>query len=58
MSDVRTGIQPAVREELEKLGTAAGVKSIALTTNAEGKVTGGTWIGTDGKSNVITVTGV
>lgn len=34
----------------------AGVKSIALTTNADGKVTGGTWVDTANKSTAITVT--
>ncbi len=34
----------------------AGVKSIALTTNADGKVTGGTWVDTKNKSTAITVT--
>ncbi|OUB11286.1 hypothetical protein BK708_11900 [Bacillus thuringiensis serovar yunnanensis] len=33
-----------------------GVKSISLTVDSAGKITGGTWIGTDDKSNAITIT--
>ncbi|MCQ6530587.1 collagen-like protein [Bacillus mycoides] len=33
-----------------------GVKSISLTVDSAGKLTGGTWIGTDDKSNAITIT--
>lgn len=36
--------------------TGVGVKSIALTTDADGKVTGGTLTTTDNKTSVITVT--
>lgn len=32
-----------------------GVRSISLTKDANGAITGGTWVGTDGKSNPITV---
>ncbi|ANS46143.1 hypothetical protein BM86_35545 [Bacillus thuringiensis] len=32
-----------------------GVKSISLTVDSAGKITGGTWIGTDDKSNAITI---
>lgn len=32
-----------------------GVKSITLTKNASGAITGGTWVGTDNKSNTITI---
>lgn len=36
--------------------TGVGVKSIALTTDADGKVTGGTLTTTDNKTSAITVT--
>ncbi|MGH0792037.1 collagen-like protein [Bacillus cereus] len=32
-----------------------GVKSISVTVDTAGKITGGTWIGTDDKSNPITI---
>jgi len=32
-----------------------GVKSITLTKNTSGDITGGTWVGTDNKSNTITI---
>ncbi|EKS8368579.1 collagen-like protein [Bacillus thuringiensis] len=32
-----------------------GVKSISLTVDGTGKLTGGTWIGTDDKSNAIAI---
>ncbi|MDF9627092.1 collagen-like protein [Bacillus cereus] len=32
-----------------------GVKSISLAVDGAGKITGGTWIGTDDKSNSITI---
>lgn len=32
-----------------------GVKSISVTVDTTGKITGGTWIGTDDKSNPITI---
>ncbi|MBG9614882.1 collagen-like protein [Bacillus cereus] len=39
-----------------KNGTnGVGVKSIPFTVDGAGKVTGGTWIGTDDKSNSITI---
>lgn len=39
-----------------KNGTnGVGVKSISVTVDTAGKITGGTWIGTDDKSNPITI---
>ncbi|MDF9622609.1 collagen-like protein [Bacillus cereus] len=39
-----------------KNGTnGVGVKSISFTVDGAGKITGGTWIGTDDKSNSITI---
>ncbi|MGR5866961.1 collagen-like protein [Bacillus cereus] len=39
-----------------KNGTnGVGVKSISLAVDGAGKITGGTWIGTDDKSNPITI---
>ena len=32
-----------------------GVKSISFTVDGTGKITGGTWIGTDDKSNSMTI---
>ncbi|MHB0798273.1 collagen-like protein [Bacillus thuringiensis] len=32
-----------------------GVKSISVTVDTAGKITGGTWIGTDDKTNPITI---
>ncbi|MBG9616815.1 collagen-like protein [Bacillus thuringiensis] len=39
-----------------KNGTnGTGVKSISLTVDGAGKITGGTWVGTDDTSNSITI---
>ncbi|ANS45918.1 hypothetical protein BM86_12540 [Bacillus thuringiensis] len=39
-----------------KNGTnGVGVKSISVTIDTAGKITGGTWVGTDDKSNPITI---
>ncbi len=50
------GAAGAAGPQGEKGDPGTGVKSIALTTNADGKVTGGTWVDTANKSNAITVT--
>ncbi|MEK4415675.1 collagen-like protein [Bacillus sp. FSL K6-0268] len=50
-----TGVAGAEGADGKNGTNGTGVKSISLTVDGTGKVTGGIWIGTDDKSNSITI---